>query len=158
MPRRLAIIVSAAALVLGAGLTALVAQASTGSTDDAAHDRAGARQFVGYWMGIDPLDGGDARRGITRTSGDRSFSIIGRDTVFTLCDGTDRAIITVGDGVVTDGALVSDNLVIACTNNQSKITLKVRYDAIDRGILRETTTTQAGEPVDAIIFHRVSSR
>ena len=144
-------------LVLGAGLTALVAQASTGSGDDTARDRAGARQFVGYWMGIDPLDGGDARRGITR-NGDRSFSIIGRDTVFTLCDGTDRAIITVGDGVVTDGALVSDNLVIACTNNQSKITLKVRYDVIDRGILRETTTTQAGEPVDAIIFHRVSSR
>ena len=61
-------------------------------------------------MGIDPLDGGDSRRGITRRSGPR-LAVIGRDTVFTLCDGTDR----------------------------------------------ETLTTQSGDPVDKIIFHRVSA-
>jgi hypothetical protein len=154
MQRRLAIIASAVLLVTGVGSAALVASAS--SRDDA-RDGPGSRQFVGYWMGIDPLDGGDSRRGITRND-DRTFSVIGRDTVFTLCDGTDRAIVTVRDAVVARSALLSDNLVITCTNNGSTVNLKVRYDVIDRNIIRETVTTQGGDPVDEIIFHRVSER
>lgn len=106
-------------------------------------------------MGIDPLDGGDSRRGIT-VNDNRTFSVIGRDTVFTLCDATDRAIITANDAKITVSALVSDNLVINCTNNNSTVKLKVRYDVIDKNILRETVTTQNGDPVDKIIFHRVS--
>ena len=150
MKRRL-VIVSTAVVVAAAASVALVGQAAGTSSGH----KGG--QFVGYWMGIDPLDGGDARRGITRND-DGTFAIIGRDTVFTLCDGTDRAIITVAGAAVADGALADDDLVIACTNNQSTVTLKVRYDVIDRNIIRETTTTQADAPVDKIIFHRVSER
>ena len=62
--------------------------------------------------------------------------------MFTLCDGTDRAIITVTDAVVVGSALVSDNLIITCTNTGSTVRLKVRYDVIDRNIVRETVTTQ----------------
>lgn len=154
MRLRIAIIVSAVLLVGGVG-SALIAQAA--DTSSGHKGRTGARQFVGYWMGIDPLDGGDSRRGITRND-DRTLSVIGRDTVFTLCDNTDRAIVTVGDAVVAGSALVSDNLVITCSNNQSTIRLKVRYEVIDRNIVRETVTSQDGEPVDEIIFHRVSER
>jgi hypothetical protein len=157
MHRRLAIVASAAVLVFGAGWATLVANASNGSRAATPHDRTGAREFVGYWMGIDPLDGGDSRRGITRNE-DGTFSMIGRDTVFTLCDGTDRAIVTGEGAVVTDGALVSDDVMITCTNTQAEVALKIRYDVIDRNILRETVTTPAGEPVDEIIFHRVSQR
>jgi hypothetical protein len=156
MQRRLAIILSGALLVPAAATATLVAQAANGSSGGRGGDWRSAQKFVGYWMGIDPLDGGDARRGITR-NGDRTFSIIGRDTVFTLCDDTDRAIIT-GGARITGPALVSDDVVITCTNNQATVRLKVRYDVIDRNILRETVTTPAGEPVDKIIFHRVSER
>jgi hypothetical protein len=51
--------------------------------------------------------------------------VIGRDTVFTLCEGTDRAIITSDDAKITVSALVSDNLVINCTNSNSSVKLKV---------------------------------
>jgi hypothetical protein len=68
----------------------------------------------------------------------------------------DRAIVTVNDGKITGLGLVSNNLVINCTNNNSTVKLKVRYDVIDKNIIRETVTTQSGEPVDKIIFHRVS--
>jgi hypothetical protein len=34
--------------------------------------------------------------------------------------------------------------------------LKVRYEAIDKNVIRETVTTPEGEFVDQIIFHRVS--
>ncbi len=155
MKRRPAIVVFSALLVVGAG-SSVVAYAATSSGPRASHG-ASARQFVGYWMGIDPLDGGDSRRGITAND-DGTLSVIGRDTVFTLCDGTDRAIVTVEDATVIGSELVSDNLVIVCTNVDSTITLKVRYEVIDQGIVRETVTTQAGEPVDEIIFHRVSER
>jgi hypothetical protein len=116
-----------------------------------------ARRFVGYWMGVDPLDGGDSRRGITRNQDD-TFSVVGRDTVFTLCDNTDRAIVTVDDGVIVRSALTSDNLVIKCFNTGAVVHLKVRYDPIDTNIIRETVTQQDGTPVDEILFHRVSQR
>jgi hypothetical protein len=148
----------AAVLLAGAGgSAALVAGAAGSSSGSQASQVPLARQFVGYWMGIDPLDGGDSRRGITRRGGGR-FAMIGRDTVFTLCDGTDRAIVTDTDLTAAGSALVSDNFVIACTNNNSTIRLKVRYQVISRNVIRETLVTQAGEPVDKIIFHRVSVR
>ena len=84
--------------------------------------------------------------------------MIGRDTVFTLCDNTDRAIVTISDASVVRSALMSDNLNVTCIGDGSTVTLKVRYDVIDGNIVRETTTTQAGEPVDEIIFHRVGGR
>ena len=155
MKRLLAVAVSAA-LVAAAASAALVANAASTGGPSARHVPA-ARQFVGYWMGIDPLDGGDSRRGITRKGGGR-FAVIGRDTVFTLCDGTDRAIVTVDDATPSGRALVSDNFVISCTNNGQTISLKLRYDVVGRNIIRETLTTQSGDPVDRIIFHRVSAR
>jgi hypothetical protein len=155
MRLRLALIISAAVLVSGVGAAALVARAASASGGHGAGQGPGAQQFVGYWMGIDPLDGGDSRRGIT-TNNDGTFSVIGRDTVFTLCDGTDRAVVTVGDARVVGSALVSDNLVITCTNTKSTVKLKVRYDVVDRNIVRETVTSQTDQPVDKIIFYRVS--
>jgi hypothetical protein len=154
MKRQLVVAVSAV-LAVAAGSAALVANAASTSRFGARSAPA-ARQFVGYWVGIDPLDGGDSRRGITRRSGGR-FAVIGRDTVFTLCDGTDRAIVTVGDARPSGRALVSDNFVISCTNNGQSIRLKLRYDAVDRNIIRETLTTQSGDPVDKISFHRMSA-
>src|SRR5512133_3546095 len=135
---------------------------SSGHTVDASsgsngRSESGIRQVVGYWMGIDPLDGGDSRRGIT-VNGNRTFSVVGRDTVFTLCDGTDRAVVTVNDAKIVNKALVSDNLVIKCTNTNTTVKLKVRYDVIDKNISRETVTSQTNEPVDKIIFHRVSEQ
>ena len=157
MKGRLAIIVFAVLLVAVVGSAGLVAHATGSSSGNKARHVSAARQFVGYWMGIDPLDGGDSRRGIT-SNADGTFSVIGRDTVFTLCDGTDRAIVTVRDARIVGSALVSDSFVITCINSGSTVRLKVRYDVIERSVVRETVTTQSGEPVDEIIFHRVSER
>lgn len=153
MQRRLAITASAALLVPGLLAAALVAHAADARGGRPA-DHGARAQFVGYWMGIDPLDGGDSRRGIT-TNPNRTFSVIGRDSVFTLCDESDRAVIT-GTARIAGSALVSDDFVIKCTNTRATVKLKVRYDVIDRNIVRETVRTPAGELVDKIIFHRVS--
>jgi opacity protein-like surface antigen len=155
MKRQLVVAVSAA-LVVAAASAALVANAASTSRAAGARHGSAAQKFVGYWMGIDPLDGGDSRRGITKRSGGR-FAVIGRDTVFTLCDGTDRAIVATDDARLSGGSLSSDDFVISCTNNGQTIRLKLRYDVVARNIIRETLTSQSGEPVDKIIFHRVSA-
>src|SRR5262245_28929491 len=116
MRRRLTITISALFLVAGLGWAVLVAQAANESGGPQS-----ARQFVGYWMGIDPLDGGDVRRGITAND-DGTFSMIGHDSVLTLCGGTDRGIIRVDDFTAVGSAtLVSDNHVLTCTNNGQTI-------------------------------------
>jgi hypothetical protein len=157
MKRRLVAIVAAALLAAAGGSAYLVAGAAGNSSGSKAREVPIARQLVGYWMGIDPLDGGDSRRSITRRGGGK-FALIGRDTVFTLCDGTDRAIVTDTGLTAAGSALASDDFVIACTNNNSTIRLRVRYDVLSRNVIRETLVTQAGEPVDKIVFHRVSVR
>ena len=153
MQGRAVIAVSAVVLLVAVGAVSLVAQAASAPGGK----REGkARQFVGYWMGIDPLDGGDSRRGLTRNP-NGTFALIGRDTVFTLCDGSDRAIVS-AELRLAGSRLVSDDFLIECTNGGSEVRLRARYSVLDRGIIRETLTTQAGEPVDEIIFHRVSER
>ena len=149
------VIVSIILSVALVGSALLVASADA-AIEPRGRDASHAKEFVGYWMGIDPLDGGDSRRGITR-NGDGTLSMIGRDTVFSLCDDTDRAVITLSDGVVAGGVLVGE-LVIDCLNDGSSVTLDARYDLLDKNIVSETLTRQDGELVDRIIFHRVSER
>jgi hypothetical protein len=118
---RLSIIMSTLFLVAGVGAAVLIAQAGNQSGGPKS-----GRQFVGYWMGIDPLDGADVRRGITANN-DGTFSMIGHDSLLTLCDGTDRGIITVSDFTVIGSALVSDNHVLRCANGETR-TLKNRTE------------------------------
>jgi hypothetical protein len=157
MRRRLVIIISALFLVAGLGSAVLLAQAANKS---GGHKKT-ARQFVGYWMGMDPLDGADVRRGITANN-DGTFSMIGHDSFLTLCDETDRGIIEVSDfrpvGSKKKPALVSDNHVLTCTSNDTTRTLKNRTVLINKNVISETVTTQEGQFVDKTIYHRVSER
>jgi hypothetical protein len=117
-----------------------------------------ARSFQGYWMGIDPVDGGDARRSFLAQS-DGTFAMIGRDTVFSLCDGTDRGVATFTDGTVMGrNQLASDNLAIRCFNTSASVVLKVRFAMTDANTMIETATLQDGTPVSIIVLHRVSEQ
>jgi hypothetical protein len=114
-----------------------------------------ARGFQGYWMGIDPLDGGDSRRSLVQLNG--RFAMAGRDTVLTLCDGTDRGFISFDDGVVVEkNVLQSDSLTIECSNTNASVVLRVRYEPAGNGVMIEHTTRLDGTPVSRIVFHRVS--
>jgi hypothetical protein len=115
-----------------------------------------ARGFQGYWMGIDPLDGGDSRRSLVQLN-DGRFAMAGRDTVLTLCDGTDRGFISFDDAVVVEkNVLQSDSLTIECNNTGASVVLRVRYEPAGNGVMIEHTTRPDGTPVSRIVFHRVS--
>ena len=109
-----------------------------------ARGRAG---FQGYWMGIDPVDGGDARRSLIRRS-DGKYSLAARDSMLTLCDSTDRGFASFDDGsVVSRTVMQSNSLIIECFNNGATVQLHLRFELVERGLMIET-----GGNVTILIF------
>ena len=107
-------------------------------------------------MGVDPVDGGDARRSIIRFENGR-FALAARDTVFTLCDGTERGFGSFDDGVVVGRNIMqSDALALQCFNVNASVVLRVRFELVNNGLMIEITTRQDGTPVSTIVFHKVS--
>ncbi|MGH9173581.1 MAG: hypothetical protein ACRD1H_04450 [Vicinamibacterales bacterium] len=112
--------------------------------------------FHGYWMGVDPLDGGDSRRSFVPQANGR-FALAGRDSALTLCDGTDRGYISFGDGeVVAPTVMRSNTLTIDCFNSAASVLLHVRYELVGHGVMVEVTTRPDGSAVSTIVFHRLS--
>ena len=112
--------------------------------------------FQGYWMGVDPVDGGDARRSLVRLENGQ-FALAARDTVFTLCDGTEHGFGSFDDGVVVGrNVLQSDALTLQCFNVNASVVLRVRFELVNNSLMNEITTRQDGTPVSTIVFHRVS--
>jgi hypothetical protein len=119
-----------------------------------ARGRAG---FQGYWMGIDPVDGGDARRSLIRRS-DGKYSLAARDSMLTLCDSTDRGYASFDDGtVVARNVMQSNSLIIKCFNNGASVRLHLRFELVDSGLMIETATLPDGSPVSTIVLHKVST-
>jgi hypothetical protein len=112
--------------------------------------------FQGYWMGVDPTDGGDARRSLMQRD-DGRFALAARDTVLTLCGGTDRGFASFDDGELVDrNVLQSNTLTIQCFNNGATVLLHVRFELVGRDLMLEHTTRPDGTAVSTIVFHRVS--
>jgi hypothetical protein len=107
-------------------------------------------------MGVDPVDGGDARRSLVLLPTGQ-FALAARDTVFTLCDGTDRGFASFDDGELVSGSVMRSNtLTIRCFNNGLSVVLHVRYELVGRGLMLEHSTREDGTPVGTIVFHNVS--
>ena len=114
--------------------------------------------FQGYWMGVDPLDGGDSRRSLVQQQ-DGTFAMAARDSFLTLCDNTDRGFVSFDDGVVVGrGEMRTDNLKITCFNTGDVVLLKASYVLIDDSVMIEVSTTQDGSPVTRVILHKVSQK
>ncbi|HEX7778789.1 MAG TPA: hypothetical protein VF424_06105 [Vicinamibacterales bacterium] len=115
-----------------------------------------ALEFQGYWMGVDPADGGDARRSIILGANGK-YALAGRDTVFHLCDGTEHGIGTFDDGeIVARDVMQSTNLRIVCFNNGASLVLHTRFELINRDLMIEHATLPDGTPLSPIVLHRVS--
>jgi hypothetical protein len=133
----------------------LMARVSAGP-DQAASQAKPHADFQGYWMGVDPVDGGDARRSIIRQS-DGKYALAARDSVLTLCDSTDRGFASFDDGtVVARNVMQSNTLTIKCFNNGAAVVLHARYELVDDGLMFEVATLADGTPVSTIVLHKVS--
>ena len=118
--------------------------------------RNAADGFQGYWMGVDHVDGGDSRRSLVQLDNGK-VALAGRDTVLTLCDGTEHGFVRFADGeVVGRDVMESNTLTIQCFNNGATVVLHVRYELVGKDLMIEHTTRQDGSPVSSIVFHKVS--
>ena len=114
------------------------------------------KTMQGYWMGVDPVDGGDQRRSFVQQE-DGSIFALGRDSFLRLCDNSDRALISFDDArVVNKGVVATDNFTLTCLNTGTVVLLKARYELIDESLMIEHVTTQAGAEVQSMPLHRVS--
>lgn len=112
--------------------------------------------FQGYWMGVDHVDGGDSRRSLVQAA-NGMYSLAGRDSVLSLCDGTDNGYASFSDGVVVGrGIMESGTLNLQCFNNGQSVQLHARYELIGRGRMIEVLTHTDGAAVSTIVFHKVS--
>jgi hypothetical protein len=137
---------------LGAALASHAA-AQTAPAQPTARVKPG---FQGYWLGVDPVDGGDARRSLIQRE-DGKFALAARDTVLTLCGGTEHGFASFDDGeLVGRNVLQSNTLTIQCFNNGASVVLHVRYELLGKGLMLEHTTRPDGSLVSDIVFHKVS--
>jgi hypothetical protein len=117
---------------------------------------APVKRFEGYWMGVDPIDGGDQRRSLVQQE-DGTFSLAGRDSFLRLCDSSDRGLISFDDGtLVAKGMVATDNFKLTCFANGAVVTLKARYELINDSLMIERLTTQEGAEVQNMYLHKVS--
>ena len=112
--------------------------------------------FQGYWMGVDPVDGGDARRSLVLQA-DGTYALAAHDSVLSLCDGTEHGFGSFSDGeVVSKNVLRSNSLRLECFNNGASVTLHVRFELVEKNLMIEVATRDDGTPVSTMVFHKVS--
>ena len=117
---------------------------------------APVKTLEGYWMGVDPIDGGDQRRSFVHQD-DGAFSLAGRDSFLRLCDNSDRGLISFDDGtLIAKGLVATDNFKLTCFGTDTVVTLKARYELINDSLMIERLTTQEGAEVQNMFLHKVS--
>lgn len=79
------------------------------NTDAGSFERG--NYFIGLWQGIDPIDGSEMLRSITKNE-DGSFSVTGTESHFIGCDG-DRGKV-LGTGVLEGNVIVSSDFTLIC--------------------------------------------
>jgi len=108
-------------------------------------------------MGVDPIDGGDARRSLILRS-DGKYALAARDAMLTLCDSTDRGFASFDDGtVVARNVMQSNSMTIKCFDNGASVQLHLSFELVDNGLMIETATLPDGSPVSTIVLHKVST-
>jgi hypothetical protein len=142
------------------GTSALLAAVALGShaswatnppeTTDGAF--AGTRLFVGFWLGIDPIDGSVARLSIT-CDRDGVCEILVAETAFTVCGGSADGLVR-ATGVIEAGVLQVPDFTLTCFATGTVTHGAVEYTPdFQNGTLVQQGDDPAFEP---IAYHKVS--
>eukprot|EP00522_Entomoneis_paludosa_P017156 CAMPEP_0172441176 /NCGR_PEP_ID=MMETSP1065-20121228/1750_1 /TAXON_ID=265537 /ORGANISM="Amphiprora paludosa, Strain CCMP125" /LENGTH=145 /DNA_ID=CAMNT_0013190411 /DNA_START=223 /DNA_END=660 /DNA_ORIENTATION=+ len=111
--------------------------------------------FEGYWVGIDPTDGGDTRRSIVQTGPD-TYDVVARDSVLTLCGGQVAGFLT-GVGTVDDEGKLRLQAPLTCPDG-SEFQVVFIVTPFKRNLMVERAETVGGGFIyDAYFWRQVSS-
>ena len=111
--------------------------------------------FEGYWAGIDPNDGGDSRRTIVDNG--NHFTMVGRDTVLSLCGGTEAGVLVGTGDLAGNGRLVMSGS-LDCTIEGGSVSLAYTFTKLDDNLIVELlTNVRTGDLIYEAYFWRLAS-
>jgi hypothetical protein len=144
-------------LILAAGLVVATGSAIAG---EGAHRSQSA--FLGFWEGIDPLDGSSVQLSISNVDRDGTLDIIERETFFTVCFelgdsySLGRGLIS-GEGKRVGRRTLDVEIDITCIDNANNLaearTARETYTLASRSVL---VVAPDLPDVPDIVLHRIS--
>ena len=114
--------------------------------------------FIGLWQGIDPVDGSEVLFSIFKND-DGTFSILGHESSFFVCDDTDKGVIT-GKGQIEHGVLVTTEMRLQCLQekNLEPIFYSVEYEPDKTNQILIYKAIGGDPPSEPIILYRISKQ
>jgi hypothetical protein len=114
--------------------------------------------FIGLWQGIDPTDGSEVLRSVTKNQ-DGTFTIIGNETHFIGCQG-DRGKV-LGTGVLDGGVIVSQDFRLICFgedyfDDSDDTVYSAPMEIVPDRRNRTIVEMYGNEAFNAAVLHRVS--
>ena len=140
------------------GLTVMAAATPTLAGQANSPNAAKGQFFIGFWEGIDPLDGSTAQLSISDNDQDGMFDFIYRESFFSTCftdeNTKGRGVLTGTASVVEQGAIegVADQICKNDDNTEVVIAgIFLRIEAVTRGGILNVDFGILGLP---ILVHR----
>ena len=136
------------------GLTVMAAATPTLAVSPNA---AKGQFFIGFWEGIDPLDGSTVQMSITDDDQDGAFDFIYRESFFTSCftaqNTKGRGVLT-GTGILVEKGVMEVVADQTCFDDGNQTELEFEVFPIIRASLKGDNLTISQDPFPSIILHR----
>ncbi len=132
------------------GLTVMAAATPTLAGQPNSQNAANGRFFIGFWEGIDPLDGSTAQLSIIDNDRDGVFDIISREGFFTTCftaQNTKGRGVVIGTGTLVEQGMIEFVAELTCFDDDNQI-----------GGEFNTTNVIRAAPKDAILIIEFPTR
>ncbi len=104
------------------GLTVMAPATPTLAGQANSQNAANGRFFIGFWEGIDPLDGSTVQSSISDNDRDGVFDIIDRESFFTSCFTAQNTLgrgVEEGEAVVVERGLLVTDAVHTCFDDDN---------------------------------------
>ncbi len=110
--------------------------------------------FIGLWQGIDPIDGSEVLLSISKND-DGTFSTIGHESNFFVCNDTDKGVST-GTGHIESGVLVTSEIVQCFSANETIGPYPVEYTPDKKKQILNVKYPDDPSDAGSIILYRIS--
>ncbi len=106
------------------GLTVMAAATPTLAGQANSQNAANGRFFIGFWEGIDPLDGSTVQLSISDNDRDGVFDIISREGFYTICftaQNTKGRGVVIGTGTLVEQGVIEVVADRTCFDDENQI-------------------------------------
>ncbi len=139
------------------GLTVMAAATPTLAVSPNA---AKGKFFIGFWEGIDPLDGSTAQLSIIDNDRDGVFDIIDRESFFTTCftaQNTKGRGVLIGTGTLVEQGVIEFVAELTCFDDDNQIGPEIDTTIVIRAAPKGANLILESEGFPSILMHRTGN-